>query len=379
MNSNRIPRYVFLLLTLGLGVAVVMLSMFYAQYRWLADEITTASEERHAAFIRESFSRRAEAEMHALADHIALTIDPSQPASVMNYLSRIMREHDSLTGLRFTDFDGNTQQAGSIPGEIPDTATAWLERNFIMQYPVSREGESIGTLIGSFQLAEVRQESIQFAQELLNKEQESRAFSIALIGGGTLAILLLCGVIAWLIVRGQSLRIRELKTQAEKLRDADYGEPLPEYRGDELGELAAVFNDMRDKLRSTTITRDYLDSLLSGMNEAIIVTSKDGTIDRINKATTMLLGYDEQELIGVPIDFVVDTNKTATLMDDCFSDVPKRLSSKVNSENRFRSRSRVPWSATTAARTRTVSMRHKTSPKGVAPNSAFVISLVLMH
>ena len=34
-------------------------------------------------------------------------------------------------------------------------------------------------------------------------------------------------------------------------------------RGDLLGDLAEVFNDMRDKLQSTTISRDYVDSVLS--------------------------------------------------------------------------------------------------------------------
>jgi diguanylate cyclase (GGDEF)-like protein/PAS domain S-box-containing protein len=323
MNGSRIPRYVFLLLTLGIGVAVVMLSMFYAQYRWLAEDITTTSEQRHAAFIRESFSERAEAEMHALADHLALTVDPSSPTSVMDYLNRAMREHASLAGLSFLGLDDSTQTAGTMPGEIPDSATTWLARNFIMRYPVFRQGENIGTLIGSFQLNEVREETLAFTQELLNKERESRNLSVLFIGGGTLATLLLCGVIVWLIVRSQNQRIRDLKAQAEKLRDADYGEPLPENRGDELGELAAVFNDMRNKLRATTITRDYLDSLLSGMNEAIIVTSSDGTIERINKATTMLLGYDEEELIGTSIDDVVDSNKTATVKSDLCSDVPK--------------------------------------------------------
>jgi HAMP domain-containing protein len=86
----------------------------------------------------------------------------------------------------------------------------------------------------------------------------------------------------WLITRGQTKRIRQLKAQAEKFRDADFGDPLPETGGDELGALASVFNDMRDRLRTTTHSRDYVDSILSGMNEAIIVTSDDGQIRKIN-------------------------------------------------------------------------------------------------
>ena len=40
------------------------------------------------------------------------------------------------------------------------------------------------------------------------------------------------------------------------------------------------------------------------------VTGSDGTIKRVNKATSHLLGYEEQELVGTTIDFVVNTRKS---------------------------------------------------------------------
>ncbi|NIV17580.1 MAG: EAL domain-containing protein [Woeseiaceae bacterium] len=317
------PRYLVLLLTLGVGVAAVMLSMFYVQYRWLANEITTTSFERHEAFIRKSFAAHAEAEMQTIAEHIVLAVDPSSQASVVGYLDRAMREHRSLAGLRYINSQGKAHQAGSMPDRLPAAATAWLADNFVLRYPVAGDGRPMGMLIGSFQLNQVIEETAMFSAELLSKESQSRQTGFLLIAGGTLLTLLLCGIIVWIFEWRQTLRIREMKKQAQKLSDSDFGEPLPEYLGDELGELAAVFNDMRNRLRSTTITRDYLDSLLSGMNEAIIVTSNDGTIQRVNKATTMLLGYEEDELIGMSIDFVVDSSKTSTLVQKDCSDLPK--------------------------------------------------------
>ncbi|NCF23101.1 MAG: diguanylate cyclase, partial [Gammaproteobacteria bacterium] len=135
-------------------------------------------------------------------------------------------------------------------------------------------------------------------------------------------ILLFSGVAVWIIAHNQTKRIRELKREAEKLRDADFGDPL-RVRPGELGELAAVFNDMRDKLKATTISRDYVDSILTSMNDAIIVTASDGTIKRVNRATSQLLGYDEQELVGTTIDFVVNTRKSGTLVDRKPSGVPR--------------------------------------------------------
>jgi diguanylate cyclase (GGDEF)-like protein/PAS domain S-box-containing protein len=135
-------------------------------------------------------------------------------------------------------------------------------------------------------------------------------------------ILLFSGIAIWIIARNQTKKIRELKREAEKLRDADYGEPLRVQPG-ELGELAAVFNDMRDKLKATTISRDYVDSILASMNDAIVVTANDGTIKRVNKATAHLLGYEEQELVGTTIDFIVNTHKSGTLVDKQPSGVPR--------------------------------------------------------
>jgi diguanylate cyclase (GGDEF)-like protein/PAS domain S-box-containing protein len=141
-------------------------------------------------------------------------------------------------------------------------------------------------------------------------------------GGGLLA-LGLCAVLVWLLVRRQTARIDKLRLEAEKLRDADFGETLSQIEDDALGQLATVFNDMRDRLRSTTVSRDYVDRILSGMNEAIVVTTADGGIRRINRATTEMLGYTEDELLGVSVDRIVDSSKSATLIDDIVSGVPR--------------------------------------------------------
>ena len=181
----------------------------------------------------------------------------------------------------------------------------------------------MGVLSGSFELQSLQAESQMFSVGLLAKESQSRHLTYLWIGAGTLITLLVCAGFVWLIVRGYTSRIRDLCLQAEKLSEADFGEPLTIVRDDSLGELATVFNDMRDKLRSTTISRDYLDNVLSGMSEAIVITSLDGTIERINRATARLLDYEEEKLQGASIDFILDNNKTKTLIEDEPSDLPK--------------------------------------------------------
>ena len=322
MTGNKIPRYLLFVLILGASVAAIMLSMFYAQYRWLASEITAASATEHRRLLDESFERRARAQLHGIADQVAAATSDSE-AAVAATLDSALLGNESVRGLAYTAADGSVQQAGAVPDTPADAAVTWLEDRLVMSYPVESGETRHGTLAAAFELATLRAEARNFADQLATKEQDSRAASYAVIVGGTLVTLLLVSGIVWLIVRGQVERIRELRIQAEKLSDSDFGEPLPQVHGDALGELASVFNDMRDKLRATTISRDYLDSLLSGMNEAIIVTSGDGKIERVNRATTMLLGYDEDELVGMSIDFVANQKKTPSLSGMQVSEVPR--------------------------------------------------------
>ncbi len=319
MIGNRFPRFLLLVLALGVAVAVVMLSMFYGQYRWLADQIVTASSEQHYAFLQGSFERRARAQMHGIADILSQDGE-ADPGLLLN---QALLGNKNLSGLRFTDRSGRSWSSGSMPVVDDPLAVTWLDDRLFLPYPVKQNGDQTGTVSGAFLLDELRAEFSAFGEQVATQEVESRRISYFWIGAGMLAIWLLCGAVVWLFVRSLNQRIRQLKVQAEKLRDADFGEPLPVPRDDELGELAAVFNNMRDRLRETTLSRDYVDSILSGMNEAVIVTSEDGAIQSINTAASRLLGYDEDELIGTSIDFVIDSSKSTSLVDDSASGIPR--------------------------------------------------------
>ena len=322
MIGSRIPRFIVYATVLGTIVAVIMLSMFYGQYRWLARQIMSTSFEEHRALLQESFERRARADLHAIADALPGNLDTGNATAVTAALNRLLVGHPELAGLQLTTDAGESWSSGNYSQFDDVTEATWLDEYLLLSYPVSADSLEIGRISGAFELTSLREDLRSFARQLRTEEGESRRASILWIGGGTLAVLLLCGGVIWLIVREQTRRIRQLKAQAERFRDADFGEPLPAERDDELGALASVFNDMRDKLRTTTHSRDYVDSILSGMNEAIIVTTGGGQIKRINTATTHLLGYEEDELVGTSIDFVINSKKSRSLADDAPSGLP---------------------------------------------------------
>ena len=323
MIGSKIPRNLLFAMMFGTALSVVMLSMLYGQYRWLAREIVADSAAEHELFLRASFERQARAQIQDIADQFAPTVAGGDPAEIQQALNRILRQYESLNGARFADTDGNVYESGSFPAIDVDTPATWLRDSLIMSYPVSAEDGMSAQLSGAFQHEKLQSEIAAFVDQLAVKEAELRQWSYLWIGAGAVAALLICGLVVFLISRDHSRRIRQLKRQAEKLRDSDFGDPLPEGRGDEIGDLAAVFNAMRDRLKSTIISRDYVDSILSSMNDAIIVTTREGTIKRINHATTHLLGYSEDELIDTSIDYVVNTNKSGSLVDAPTSGLPR--------------------------------------------------------
>ena len=123
------------------------------------------------------------------------------------------------------------------------------------------------------------------------------------LGVGLATALLLLAVTllrTWTSVNDIVSTLRELARNARHIGRGDFDPKASQQRDDELGELFDAFEFMRRQLRETTISRDYLDRILKGMNEAVIVTDRTGVITRVNDAAADLLNYATQELVGKP-------------------------------------------------------------------------------
>ena len=62
---------------------------------------------------------------------------------------------------------------------------------------------------------------------------------------------------------------------------------------------------LSDYIRKTTVSKSYVDNILTSMIDSMIVINLDGTIERVNQATLNLLGYAEGELIKQSIGVVL--------------------------------------------------------------------------
>jgi len=88
---------------------------------------------------------------------------------------------------------------------------------------------------------------------------------------------------------------------AETISRGEFGQALVSTGRAQLGELEQAFENMRQALRSTTFTRNYLHSVLNSMTDAVFVTAPGGFVRIANEAAWRLTGYAENELIGKDI------------------------------------------------------------------------------
>lgn len=323
MTGRILPRYLFLAAILALIVVGIMLSMFYGQYQWLARGLVASSVVEHNESLAASFEGRARAQLHRVADELSEAGAPGNEDQIRATVQRVVRNNDDLAGLRFETAGGIKIEAGE-PVTLPEgDDTEWRTQRLVIAYPVFSDDVVVGRLVSSYLLTDLRTESHNFEQRLMALESDYLRNTIWYIGAATLLACALCVAVIWSVARSQAHRIRELKIQAEKLSESDFGEPLQVLRGDELGDLAAVFNVMRDKLQRTTLSRNYVDRVLSSMNEAVIVTNSAGRITRINEATLRMLNYNEADLIGQPVELIVDKRKGGTLAVDSPAGVPR--------------------------------------------------------
>jgi diguanylate cyclase (GGDEF)-like protein/PAS domain S-box-containing protein len=116
-----------------------------------------------------------------------------------------------------------------------------------------------------------------------------------------LPLLALGLLAAWFIARQLARPISALIKSADRIGEGDYTRPLHVARRDELGELQHALERMRQKLSETTITKNYLDTVLNSLSDSVIVTTPNGLIKSCNEATQRLLGYSAAELVGKPL------------------------------------------------------------------------------
>lgn len=311
MPQSLLPKYLLTALILALGIICIVSLALYRNYTDLSSALVATGLGQSEAAIQARVLTDYSQDLADIERLIDRPIANDESALREKILSERLEKNTALQSLYFeplvVDFD-----SGAIH---PPTTPVWGKEKLTLRADVIYAREYFGQLVAVFSLGDSLAEQGQLSSELAAIEQQYRARGALWVAATTFVMLLGSALLAWLTASRLVRPISQLTEQARKVTDGDYGERLPETRGDEIGEMAAAFNSMRDQLRQTTISRDYIDSVLASMNDAVIVTGPDGAISRINAATEALLGFNERELLGLPVQHIVAEDKLRNFLD----------------------------------------------------------------
>src|SRR5262249_22073543 len=155
-------------------------------------------------------------------------------------------------------------------------------------------------LIQGYQEAAERElrEAVAVVEAALAKaDRDNRLVTVFALG---LAVLL-----GLLTTRSIARPIAGLCDAADRLGAGDLGVRVLEHSPDELGALAASFNDMAERLQTTTVSKSYVDDIIRSMGEMLIATDVAGRVQTVNRAAIEQLGWSEVELGGRDVGEVI--------------------------------------------------------------------------
>ena len=136
----------------------------------------------------------------------------------------------------------------------------------------------------------------------LGSEQTDFPWTALMIGVSVAAFALF---LIWIVIRRTTQPLDWLASALHRAASGDFSGEARGERPPELDDLFGAFEHMRDTLRESVLSRDYVDRLVANISDAILVTDATGRIARVNFAAASLLGYETDSMVGLPISDVV--------------------------------------------------------------------------
>ena len=202
----------------------------------------------------------------------------------------VMHSDLSEVGKTYSDSLTIVALESSKPDYTDTHVSEHAESHFDMYAPIQVSGVRLGTVL------------LGYSRMAIEQEMTEALYQIVTIG---LITTILGGIAAYLIATLIARPIKRITDATENVAKGHLDTKLTLERNDEIGALASAFNKMTEDLQRTTVTKDYVDSIIRSMNDTLIVVGPDAVIRSVNMATCELLGYEQNKLVGKEINLVM--------------------------------------------------------------------------
>jgi diguanylate cyclase (GGDEF)-like protein/PAS domain S-box-containing protein len=310
MARSLKTKYLLLALAVGGVLSLLLAGLAYYEHRVDAADVNQLTYATVAQKLEADLETRASSLSEITGTSLAPALGSGNKAAVTSIAQRLLDERD-IERVEVSDAQGNVLFSGGDP-VVFQTGDWFVFQSTIHSNLVSAPVQRVGSLQIWMSRGEMRETLASIRKQLESQQGMQIKRMRGLFAGITLPLFLLGLAGAVFIARQLTRPITALVKSADRIGQGDYTRPLAVVRHDELGDLQFALERMRQKLNETTITKNYLNTVLNSLSDAVLVTSPDGIVKSCNEATQRLLGYTEADLLGKPlVSFIDETHRNA--------------------------------------------------------------------
>ncbi len=310
MARSLKTNYLLLALAVGAVLSLVLGGLAYYEHRVDAADVNQLTYATVAQKLEADLETRASSLSEITGTSLASALTSGNKTAVASIAQRLLDERD-IERVEVLDAHGAVLFGGGDP-TLLQTGDWFVFQSTIHSNLVSAPVQRVGSLQIWMSRAEMQETLASIRKQLESQQGMQIKRMRGLVAGITLPLLLLGLLGAWFIARQLAGPISALVKSADRIGEGDYTRPLAVVRNDELGDLQFALERMRQKLNETTITKNYLNTVLNSLSDAVLVTTPDGIVKSCNEATRRLLGYQESELLDKPlVSFIDDAHRGA--------------------------------------------------------------------
>jgi diguanylate cyclase (GGDEF)-like protein/PAS domain S-box-containing protein len=304
MARSLKTKYLLLALAVGAVLSLLLGGLAYYQHRVDAADVNQLTYATVAQKLEADLETRASSLSEITGTSLAPALTTGNKTAVTSIAERLLDERD-IERVEVSDAHGTVLFSGGDP-TVRQSGDWFVFQSTIHSNLVSAPVQRVGSLQIWMSRAEMQETLASIRKQLESQQGMQIKRMSGFFAGVTLPLLLLGLAGAWFIARQLSAPISALVKSADRIGQGDYTRPLAVVRHDELGDLQFALERMRQKLNETTITKNYLNTVLNSLSDAVFVTSPDGIVKSCNEAAQRLLGYGEADMLDKPLVSFID-------------------------------------------------------------------------
>lgn len=122
----------------------------------------------------------------------------------------------------------------------------------------------------------------------------------------TFGLIFLASLFSILLSRLITSKLHKLVIATQEASKGNFDYRLNIKSNDEIADVATSFNYMNERLKETSVSRDYLEVIINNLSSMLIVTTSDGTVEIVNQAALNFLDCSANEILGTNIEKLAD-------------------------------------------------------------------------